>query len=321
MKFDKQVTDVCKGLAIAMLIAHHLWYNEVPGTMPFGIIGLATRCKICVAMFVFLSGFGLARTQCDMTTVLKRRIPQLLLGYWLVAFIFIGIGTLCFGMTFEAAYPKNGVVLAILQAFGLNVVDPVGGFNPTWWYMDAIVPIYLLAPVLIKSVERFGLAVIICAAAFFDSQIVFVPWIAPFVLGVYVSQARLLERTVEHFNTRLVLPGAALLVALAFYSRFGVAAAELSDAFFAPLALVACAAAAERFPLALRFVGYLGRHCLNIFLLHTFLLVWFNATLKSVAPPFAFALLLFGSLACSLAIEFLKSAFSQLAKRVYMMLG
>ena len=67
MQFDKRVTNVCKGVAVMMLLAHHLWWKCDPAMLPRGLVGIAVSCKLCVAMFLLLSGYGLAKR--DMETL------------------------------------------------------------------------------------------------------------------------------------------------------------------------------------------------------------------------------------------------------------
>lgn len=316
MEIGKQATNVCKGMAVVMLLVHHLWYNEVPGSMPFGIIGIAMRCKICVAMFIFLSGFGLARTDCSYKSIIKKRLPRLLSAYWLVAAVFIPIGIALYGMTFKAAYPSGNVMLVILQVLGLNVIEPLGGFNPTWWYMDVIVPIYLLSPVIISVVERLGIMAVVVFGMFFDCGLVFVPWIAPFAFGIYLSRERMLEKFCGHLGEQ-GMAAVPLLTFMAFCCRGGVASAELSDMFVAALFLLSSALLVDKFGTWLWPLKFIGRHSLNIFLLHTFLLVWFKQELKSFSPIVALLLLTIGSLIFSVAMEIVKSIAGSVTGEVY----
>ena len=65
--FTKEDSNICKGIAICMMLMHHLFgSNDYNGYVidfhPFTegrIVFLAVLCKICVAVFVFITGYGL----------------------------------------------------------------------------------------------------------------------------------------------------------------------------------------------------------------------------------------------------------------------
>lgn len=66
--FRKRESEFCKGIGIAMMIFHHLFYKAenyqdfVISFAPFSeerINFYALLCKVCVAIFVFISGYGI----------------------------------------------------------------------------------------------------------------------------------------------------------------------------------------------------------------------------------------------------------------------
>ena len=56
--FDRQCTFFIKGIAIILMVAHHMWGFKSVDDAPM-LIGLGKAGKICVAIFAFISGFGL----------------------------------------------------------------------------------------------------------------------------------------------------------------------------------------------------------------------------------------------------------------------
>lgn len=87
--FTPEMTNFCKGVAVLLLLAHHLIPFHGGGSSfvgQFGQIG-----KICVAMFVFLSGLGLMRADASSgfrACVNKAffRLVRLYVNFWIVAF-------------------------------------------------------------------------------------------------------------------------------------------------------------------------------------------------------------------------------------------
>ncbi len=63
-KFDKNVTSQMKALALLLMLVHHLWDHDKMihyGALSYGGIleQIAAFGKICVGIFLFLSGYGL----------------------------------------------------------------------------------------------------------------------------------------------------------------------------------------------------------------------------------------------------------------------
>lgn len=99
-------TNVIKGIAICAMLWHHLFL----GNKEYGeaVFSLALTCKVCVALFVFLSGYGMAtqfnkiypcesvRVKCiDVAKFLFKRYFKFYLNYWIVFFITVPLGCLC----------------------------------------------------------------------------------------------------------------------------------------------------------------------------------------------------------------------------------
>lgn len=63
MKFDKRVTNICKGIAVILMLIHHIF----PGMTGYGLKlantwvlpQVAILGKVCVSIFLVLSGYGL----------------------------------------------------------------------------------------------------------------------------------------------------------------------------------------------------------------------------------------------------------------------
>lgn len=101
--FDKQMTTAIKGVAICIMLFHHFigfpdWVNE--GNVIYGIpfadrtleYYLAVFGKICVAMYTFLSGYGLYISYRNKDKIwdfkyLLRKTVQLLVNWWLIVLI------------------------------------------------------------------------------------------------------------------------------------------------------------------------------------------------------------------------------------------
>ena len=106
-------TNILKGIALLLLLLHHLFfiqnglYDDIHlYENHFLVNELGKFGKLCVAIFVFLSGYGLTiqtnkNHEFELREFYKRRFTKLYLNYWLIWIIFVPIGILFFHRTFE----------------------------------------------------------------------------------------------------------------------------------------------------------------------------------------------------------------------------
>jgi len=156
-------SNILKGLGLLFLLVHHLFYIRngqfddveiLDGHYLVNMIG--KTCKVCVPLFVFLSGYGLTAAAEKLESInLKqfyiRRFSKLYLNYWLIWLLFVPIGVFVFGITFEKVYGDNTVGKFILDFLGLINMTGEYGYNPTWWFYSCITVLYALFPFIITA--------------------------------------------------------------------------------------------------------------------------------------------------------------------------
>lgn len=313
--FDVGATDACKGVALVLLLWHHLFYvHPEYGRLVHGSAQLA---KVCVAMFVLLSGYGLAASLKPGTTTLlafyRRRLARLYLNYWLIAGIFIAIGTLSGLRPLAAAYETRPQLKLAAQLLGLDQYLVGGyGYNATWWFMGLIVPLQLLFPFLNDLTRKYGWWLLLMSALPLIDRGLRIPmlqwWLFPFCLGVFAGQ----RGSVSLVSGRLAALGrwrfallAALLAATAAARQSLFKGGVEIDGVFGAVIIVLCFEATVALPPLKRALGFLGGHLFNIFLFHTFIYFYFWPKLiYAPRSPFAIlALLLAVCLAISATIE------------------
>lgn len=204
---SKQDTNVMKGIAIIAMLCHHVytcqpeWVEAYPSLLTT-IGGLG---KVCVAMFLFCSGYGLA-VQYEKVLALTNNFPDKLRAtivfiikrllkfysaYWVVFLIFVPITVFCFDRPLSAAYGENVNVWKGLLGDLLGV-QGYSSYNITWWFNKLIILFYLSFPILyafIKSTKCLGLIACFIAMRFTNKLGVFnyyemFLWKFPFVLGI-----------------------------------------------------------------------------------------------------------------------------------------
>lgn len=197
-------TNVLKGVALLLLLFHHLfymqygYYDDIPiarGHYLVQEIGIA--CKLCVTVFVFLSGYGLA-AKAENTGGIRslkefylQRYTKLLVNYWIIWLVFVPIGVLVFGRGLGDAYGQHTTIKFILDIIGVLNCFGVYGYNPTWWFYSCIILLYAIFPLIYKMRQK-TLLVIICgmAISFLPVNLIVGPikfYILAFIAGVYLS--------------------------------------------------------------------------------------------------------------------------------------
>ena len=168
-KYDTSITKetslYVKAFAILLMLIHHLFAfsDRLPegGYISlFALQGLTIEQflggfgKICVCIFLFLSGYGLyiSYYQKEITVnSIVQRILKFYLQFWRVFTIFIPLGILLDKITFN------------LKDILLNALGIVSTLNGEWWFIYLYVLLVLFFPLLLKLVKHVNGGVIFSA--------------------------------------------------------------------------------------------------------------------------------------------------------------
>lgn len=179
--FSKIDSLKIKGIAILLMMFHHCFggVNRFNGYdisfYPFSqaqFVKISWSFKICVSIFAFITAYGL-------TLSLKKhleydnnyyhwylqRLIKLLSGYWFVVIIFCLICEV-FGRQVSNIFFNHGLLQGIfylfLQAMGVSYLFATPLLNGTWWYMSAAVIFVLLIPLLhYIATKKYGTAILL----------------------------------------------------------------------------------------------------------------------------------------------------------------
>lgn len=170
-------TNALKGIALMLLLLHHLFYIDnglfydvhlYKDHYLINEIGIAS--KVCVSIFVMLSGYGLAvsaQKGINLKSFYCRRFTKLLIHYWFIWLIFVPISVFVFGRSFEDAYGNNIIIKFIFDIFGVINVFGLYGYNVTWWFYSAIIILYIIFPFLYKRIVSNPIEAVLIAIAFY----------------------------------------------------------------------------------------------------------------------------------------------------------
>jgi len=188
--FDTRITLFAKGIACFLLLWHHLFYMH-PEYGQF-VQATAQLAKVCVAVFVMLSGYGLSASSSKLNPLdfYRIRLSKIYIGYWCVFAVFVPISWVFFGRGLYEVFNGHEWIKFLFQLAGLQSYYGGYGFNPTWWFMSAIIPLYFLFPLLERMARsRMGgtiLVAVSCVMLF--GWLVFSVWLLPFAVGILAEK-------------------------------------------------------------------------------------------------------------------------------------
>jgi len=317
--FDVNSTNACKGVALMLLLWHHLFY-QYPA-FGFVVYQTAQLSRVCVAIFVILSGYGFSESvklkDVGLLQFYKKRLTAIYSNYWFIALIFVPVGVFCMGRTLQSAFTSHAYAKFIVQMTGLHrFVYHEYGYNMTWWYMSVIVPLIVLFPFVYDAIKKYGLFALLCFLTILipNNSIILVlnEWLLPFALGIYLSQRNCIaaiSRRLSAFGWRryiLLFVVTILIVAFRIYSP--LLNGTRIDWLFGLLIILFVFELTMTFSLIGKILGMLGGHLFNVFLFHTFIFYYFwkDFIYSFKQPILIFMVLLSLCIALSEIIEYLK---------------
>ena len=334
-RFSIDVTNTIKGVAILVLLAYHLFvrsdyslynYNFTVGGKPF-LNFLMQNGKVCVTIFVFLSGYGLNisyNKKAPKEPTIKenilfnfkfstKHILKLISNLIVIYFIFLLIGLLLGKTTLPGIYGENISKGVIIDMLGLQYLFNSPTLNVTWWYMSAIICYYALFPLLKVLMRKapllpmlIGLSINILALYYtwYQLTVGILFYIFAFVCGMFFSEYKIFEK--ETLFDKKTIFYEIILFVITYFLR----AKQRYVGDFAHAISVICLVYSI-YPYMGKLnkvLNLLGRHSANIFMLHTFfMLIYFQEFIYGFKNTFIiYIVLIIISLICSIIIEFIK---------------
>lgn len=318
--FDIDATNSCKGVALILLLWHHLFYE----TSEYGAVThqFAILSNVCVAIFVILSGYGFSesfkRKKINYIGFYRKRLVTLFLNYWFIAMIFVPLGILFFERPLSEVYTSHHHVKFVIQMLGLHRFAYYEyGYNATWWYISAFLALTILFPFIYNSVKKYP---IITGLLFFGILLPnrsYIPvintWLLPFSLGIFYSQRNVLEKTSKFLKKTgklryLLLFFAIFLSTVLGQNLFFITPIEADWLPGSIIILFIYELVVVYNALKLLLI-FLGEHLFNIFLFHTFIYKYYfeNFIYSFNNPIIIFIVLLVICILISVLIEKVKN--------------
>lgn len=331
-RISPKESQIIKGFAICAMLVHHLfWEHPEYGVAPYQI---ALAGKVCVALFVFLSGYGMAIQFVQIHSVTNfeknqntlrficKRLVKFYMNYWVVFLISVPLGVLVFGRPLEAAYGNQNDLFFCLMKDFLGF-QSFGSYNITWWFNAIILSLWILFPFIYWSMRSRLVALPMMLLLFFNPGDILFPLhrVAPglpfyliiFAEGVFIAiNADLINKFLNKIKKKIVLVSSIVLTLFLLLARNLPIVPNFNnytvDSFVVVSLALAVVSLSRTTNASLAFGAFLGRHSMNIYLLHTFVFSYFFSDfIYGFKNPVVIFLALLGvSLALSIIVEFLK---------------
>lgn len=297
----KEDSAALKGLAILMMIFHHCY--RIPGRIEKyqvdlcglttgQIVAIAECFKICVAVFAFVSGYGLMysyrarqkkQQKQPVSAWISNHILSTMSGFWFTAVISYAA---CFALKLEnfsrfgETLSEKGFAVA-MDILGISKLMGTESLNKAWWYMSAAFVFIILLPLLDSMIGKFG--GIFCIAFIFlfprITKIGFTGGSRPysflmiFAVGMLCCKYNFFQKFHECKWKKLKFTGTVLLLCLGFFLYHKIDIKIFWEFRYVVVPFLVILFSVEYLfriiPLSV-FLQYLGRHSMNIWLVHTF---------------------------------------------------
>lgn len=219
-EFSKGDTKICKGLAILIMIFHHMYMSaqrfkgyEI-SFAPFqqdAVVKVADFGKICVGMYVFISIYGLTKAYDrgkgrgeQRSEFVLARYLKMMVTYWAIYLLSV-VATWPFPKfnVFHQYTREDAMSTAyyVLMDF-LGIADWAGtrSLNGTWWYMSLASILICMIPLLSALYDKCG-AIVVCTCLvvlplFFgiEEYNYLVRWGIAITLGIWMAKRDLVSK-------------------------------------------------------------------------------------------------------------------------------
>ena len=337
-QFTKNHSNMAKGLAILLLLFYHLFENEElivsleVNHAPFSresFLLFSGFGNICVAIFVFLTAFGIATGLLAQKETLPedlfwktaysqaaKRFFRLMLNF---AILYLSVNLLWwFKFDYKSLYGagRQGALLLLTDGLGLSMFFGTPTLNNTWWYMEIAYILIFLVPFLTWLAAKVGYPILLIAF-FLPHAVTIEPDLRRYlfvaVFGVCAACGKWPEKLLNlklhpAFQWLAGIAGFVLCVLIRQNYMVHEYYIHLADAPIALFLIYLAAALLGSLPVLGRALAFVGKHSMNIYLVHTFFyqMLWRQYIYQFKYAGITFLLLLISCILYSVLLETIK---------------
>lgn len=350
---SKEFTLIIKGIAVILLLSHHLW--AFPERLPGSITGITDYVyrgslliagdfgRVCVAVFAFLSGYGKYIKYADNKINTFRDIKKMYFLYWRVFLIFIPVAFIFFRN--QVPYCQEEMVYSCYKVFSvrelvLNFFGLLSTYNREWWFLSTYIICTAMFPLIKKMADKLSVLmyvfIVLCflhAFLMLERTGIFklydiadnifkylMPYVVCFCSGVLIAKKAAFSAVAEktdklRFRSLLSLG----LIILVFVLREVLSMLTL-EFLYVILFVYALRMLLSDTVRINRIFAFLGRYSSYMWLTHSFFCYYFGIVAKSIVFfkwSLITLLILTGySLAASVLIDFVWNCFDKGCKKI-----
>ncbi|CAI1781804.1 acyltransferase family protein [Serratia proteamaculans] len=291
MEISINKSNYLKGIAIILMLIHHLFaypsrispdipvyhmVNSVDIEMFVGLFG-----KICVSMFLFLSGYGFSLKKEVSFKYIWSKLKNLYISYWIVLFIFVPIGIIFFPGERYSLSPS---------LFFENLIGIKSTYNSEWWFFKLYV-LYVLSLPLLSRLNIGPLLGLLFLAALCGKGLQYVAgapevlieyctWLLPFGFGMVFGRSQKMPPNSWLVKLITTLSRTHPLILLMVTVAVFIVAHNPGLLLVTPLFIIALMKTADGLGSTVnRVVSELGKHSLYMWLTHSFYCYYFTQKL------------------------------------------
>ena len=356
--FTTEDTRKIKGWAIILMFIHHCFLDpeRYEGQTvifdPFSealVNKAALSMKICVALFVFISAYGITVSYKRKSDGLKAMTPDIIrrslyrrsVKLWMnYAFIFVLVQLWSLIVVKDGRYAliygggAKGCLYFAIDMLGLAELFGTPTFLATFWYISLAWIIIFIIPLLLIIYKKTGSAALIAMCILISALFPVTGDLtyAYFPRYIVVIGAGIIAADTDLFTIlekkRIVCKAVKfILYAIVFMALLYVRYLKISQAVTASadaaIAVVNCAMFCEfinRWPLIRNILAFIGKYATDMFLIHNFIrIVWYYDFTYSFKYWWLIVLVLLAtSLGVSILIEAVKklTGYEKLTERI-----
>jgi len=314
--FDRVDTKAIKGIAIALMLFHHLCFfnDRLPIHFAFKdskIIFLSSFANFCVALFLFMAGYGVWHKMIQGGNILDN-IRNLLISFWKVFIIYIPIGFFFFGN--QNKYATVEYISSVFSDFNINqlitnFIAWDNSYNYEWWFMRMYIISIVLGAIYLrytKSINDIYIEIgimlclqLTCFILFSDkfnesnpellsNSIIYkmlydMKWskVFPgvFMLGILCAKYNLILKLLDYNKNvckNKVEEFLLAIIILTFIICFRLNIGRKVDGLITPLFIVAAKEIYDFIPGLKKGLTYVGKYSTSMWLIHSFYIYYFG---------------------------------------------
>ena len=331
--FTKEHTNIAKGFAMILMLMYHLFEdrNEVIAMgvnyapLNAEVFSMISKFgNVCVSVFVFLTAYGIGVGLFEKKDIsIKeaysqafKRFGKLMFQFFLLYVSVIVVMFPYFDLKAYYGGGWQGGVNMLTDALGLQFFYSENSLNMTWWYMELAYILIFLIPALVWMTRKIGYAMLpvmyflpfVINMNFDVERYLFVA-----TVGVCAAYGNWLGKGMEWKVPAIVkwlIALVGLVAAVLLRQNYLIQEEYLPfvDAFISLFIVWGTSVTIGMIPGIRKAFAFLGRHSMNIYLVHTFfyLSVWRVETYQFKYAILILLFLLVATLGYSVVLEGVK---------------